>query len=54
MDAARAQAEILGSVSDVINAALLSPSNKSAFRLVLTVVEETENGAVPVARLETS
>ncbi len=30
------------------------PSRRSALRLVLTVVEETASGAVPVARVEIS
>ncbi len=34
--------------------AILCPSRRSALRLVLTVVDETASGAVPVARVEIS
>ena len=52
--AAFAQAEMVGSTSVWRNDDAWNPSTISALRLVLTVVDDTANGAVPVARLELS
>ena len=41
-------------VSERMNCVLFSPSIKSAFRLVTTVVEVTDSGAVPDATVETN
>ena len=46
------EASLATIVDAVFAVALLSPSSKSAFKLLTRVVDDTTNGAVPVATLE--
>ena len=45
-------ASLTATVLTVLAVALLNPSNRSAFKLVTTVVDATVKGAVPVATVE--